>query len=522
MGHKHKLFISLVSGLLITSNAGAASKLNDIEVFNRCYLKLLKMVVPRTASLGKSLSDAIYAKKISGPAACGVLLEQSEFNDNGKVRAAKSSAYPKLSEAENKKLISNLHNFHNTWFSKKAFIYAGDARDAATYMMKDSDEPSLYFTRALFGNAVPVSTAFTSTKTLRGKRETPDKAATSRFQARPMAVINESFFPSSGTFIVAFGPNASIGTLPIANEDLSMFGKLYGVEESRPVIVPTVLISGQGNVSATIRSQITMAIASKAKDVNLNEHLGGGILGSQAFIMKNTNLSMNQIAPGANNDKDDVVARRISSRVFEDLLCHQMPTLHEEDVRADVLSASPHGFRLSSSCMACHTSLDPMATTMRNFAPYRTGQNDALTASPENDALRAKGTVVTGITKLPVVEGSGHFALQKPVGALNYRDHTDKLIKIPVNNLNELGTALSNSDDFYRCIAKRYYNFFTGYDVNLAERNVPESSNTAEAKYHRAKVYSIAANLKKSQNMTSMIKEIFNSEAFVYRQYSPP
>ena len=519
MGRKHKLFISLVSGLLITSNAGAASKLNDIEVFNRCYLKLLKMVVPRTASLGKSLSDAIYAKKISGPAACGILLEQSEFNDNGTVRAAKSSAYPKLSDAENKKLISNLHNFHNTWFSKKAFVFTGDSRDASTYMLKDSDEPSLYFTRALFGNAVPVSTVFTATKTLRGKRETPDKAATSRFQSRPMGVTNEALFPSSATMLVSFGLNATIGSMPIANEDLVPFGKLFGVEESRPVIVPTVIISGQANVSATIRSQIAMAVTAKQKDVNLNEHLGGGLLGSQAFIMKNTNLTVGQIAPGPNNDKDDVVARRISSRVFEDLLCHQMPTLHEEDVRADVLSASPHGFRLSSSCMACHTSLDPMATTMRNFAPYRTGQNESAALS---EALRANGSPVYGITKLPVVEGSGHFALQKPAGALNYRDHTDKLIKIPVNNLNELGTQLSKSDDFYRCVAKRYYSFFTGYDVNLAERNVPESSNTAEAKYHRAKVYSIAANLKKSQNMTSMIKEIFNSEAFVYRQYSPP
>ncbi|AZZ36089.1 hypothetical protein CIK05_04545 [Bdellovibrio sp. qaytius] len=522
MSYKHSLFITLLSVILVNSSAGAASKLSEAEVFNRCYLKLFKSIVPRTASLGKSLADDVFAKKITASNACMVLLEQAEFMDNGKLRSAKNTIYPKLSEQEDRRLISNLHNFHNTWFSKKAFVYGADARDSSTYMMKDSDEASLYFTRALFGNAVPISTVFTSTKTLRGLREAPDKAATSRWKSKPMTIQNENDFGTANGFLLAYGQGASLTTMAINDEDLVPFGKLFGVEESKPLRVPIVLIPGQGNVSATIAASIRNAILEKSKDVDMFEHLGGGILGSQTFIMKNTNLSMAQIAPGANNDKDDVVSRRISSRVFEDLLCHQMPTLTEDDVRGDVIANSSHGFRLNSSCMACHTSLDPMANTMRNFAPYRTAANDIAGNTPEQLAMRAKGTPVLGITKLPVVEGSGHFALQKPMGSLNYRDHTNKLFKIPVNNLNELGNELSKSDDFYRCVAKRYYNFFTGYDVNLAERNVPEASNTKEAKFHRAKVYAIAANLKKSQNMTSMIKEIISSEAFVYRQYSPP
>ncbi len=523
MRYKHSLFISFVAiGLMTTQNSGAASKLNDVEIFNRCYLKLFKMVVPRTASLGKTLTDTIYSRKITGPAACMVLLEQSEFMDNGKLRAAKYTNYPKLSEQETKKLIANLHNFHNTWFSKKAFVFSTNGSDTSTYAIKDNDEPSLYFTRALFGSGVPISTAFTGTKTLRGLRETPDKSATKRWQSKPMNILNEANFGNAAGFVMASGPGATAASIVVKDEDLVPFGKLYGVEEAKPLIVPNVVISGQGNVSATIRTQIAQAIALKNKDVNLFEHLGGGILGSQVFIMKNTNLSVAQIAPGANNDKDDVVARRISSRVFEDLLCHQMPTLSEADVRGDVIANSPHGFRINSSCMACHTSLDPMAYTMRNFAPYRTSNNEMPPATPEGNAIRAKGTPVLGITRLPAVAGSGHFALQTPMGALNYRDHTNKLIKIPVKNLNELGAAIANSDDFYRCVAKRYYSYFTGYDVNLAERNVAEANNTKEAKFHRAKVYSIAANLKKSQNMASMIKEIVSSEAFVYRQYSPP
>lgn len=519
---KHTMFITLLSFAFLISNAAQAGKLSDVEVFNRCYFKLFKTVIPRTDGLGKTLLDSIYAKKINGPSACMVLIEQSEFMDNGTNRAAKYTTYPKLSEVENKKLIANFHNFHNTWFQKKAFVFSTDGKDASTYMIKDNDEASLYFTRALFGKSVPLSTVFTANRTLRGLRETPDKAATSRWKSRPMAVQNESLFGPENGFVMTYGPNATVDSMVVKDEDLIGFGKLYGVEEAKPLMVPAVVISGQGNVSATIRTQITQAIAAKSKDVNLFEHLGGGVLGSQTFIMKNTNLSLAQIPPGANNDKDDVVARRISSRVFEDLLCHQMPTLTEADVVNDVIANSPHGFRLNTSCMQCHTSLDPMAYTMRNFAPYRTAVNDTNGNTADDIALRSKGTPVLGITRLPASEGSGHFALQKPEGALNYRDHTNKLFKIPVSNMAELGEKLAASDDFYRCVAKRYYNFFTGYDVNLAERNVPEASNTKEAKFHRAKVYSIAANLKKNQNMNMMIKEIFNSEAFVYRQYSPP
>lgn len=518
---KQTMFISLLA-IVVTfaQSTQAASKLTDVEIFNRCYFKLFKMVVPRTASLGKSLTDAIYAKKLSGPAACAVLLDQSEFLDNGKKRAAKYTTYPALTEQENKKLIANFHNFHNTWFQKKAFLFSSLGIDISTYAIKDNDEASLYFTRALFGSSVPVSTVFTATKTLRGLREAPDKAATSRWKSKPMNVVNEADFGNANGFVMSFGPTASLSSIMVKDEDLVPFGKLYGVEEAKPLIVPTVIINGQANVSATIRSQISMAVSAKSKDVNLFEHLGGGILGSQTFYMKNTNLTIGQIAPGANNDKDDVVARRVSSRVFEDLLCHQMPTLTEADVVNDVIPNSPHGFRINASCMACHTSLDPMAYSLRNYAPYRTAVNhDNTNLTPEQ---RAKGTPVLGITRLPAVVGSGHFALQKPMGALNYRDHTNKLFKIPVEGSSQLGLELSKSDDFYRCVAKRYYNFFTGYDVNLAERNVPEASNTKEAKFHRAKVYALAASLKKSQNMNQMIKEIFSTEAFVYRQYSPP
>lgn len=510
-------------------------RISDSEIFNKCYLKMFKAVVPRTPGIANTLSNEILAKSISGPEACMILLNQSEFMDNGVLKPAKSSIYAKLSAAENQSLISTFHNFHNTWFSKKSLDFLGGAEDAATYVVKDKDEPSLYLTRALFGNNIELSTFFTANTTLKGVRAAIGGTgvnSTTRWQSKPFSgtgLLNESYYSatSPGAFVLSYGTdNNSLSSMVLNDTTLVPFGKIIGVETAPNIIIPTVSISGPTiNIisgDSTLRADMNAAIAAKRTNVSLFEHMGGGVLGSQTYIMTNTNLVLGQVAPGIENDPDKLIARRISSRVFADLLCQQLPTLTEADVINDVMPTSPHGFRLSASCMACHTSLDPMAYTFRNFASYRTSTNANVAAGVSHDATRAKGTPVAGFTKLAVKAGTKLFTLKQPDGALNYRDHNNILIKKPVNNIEELGLELSKSDDFYRCVTKRYYEFFTGYNVNLAERNVNESSNTNTAKFHRQKVHDIAARLKLSQNLNSMIEEIINSEGFVFRQYQVP
>lgn len=394
-------------------------------------------------------------------------------------------------------------------------------------VVRDNDEPSLYFTRALFGDSVPLSSVFTSSKGLRGLRVTSDKMLTNRWQSKPYSVINQTLYGNAG-FLLSYGPLTSLASMPIADQSLVGFGKLVGVEEPSSVVVPSVILPelkfGTSVFASTAQyvtaiNQTNAALAERKNNVDLFQHFGGGILGSQVFIHKNTNLSSQQISPGSDNLKDAVIARRISFRVFQDLLCHQMPTLTEEDVRGDVVENSPHSFRTNSSCMACHTSMDPFAYNYRNVIPYKTSTNYDVPDNAAGNELRKKGTPLIGFTNLPEVLGSEVFSLQKPSGSLNYRDHANNLIKRPVANLSELGLELSNSDDFYRCTVKKYYSYLTGFDVGLAPRNVAEINNTKAAQFHRSKVYGIAANLKKHQSMKQMIKEIMQSEAFVYRNY---
>jgi hypothetical protein len=297
------------------------------------------------------------------------------------------------------------------------------------------------------------------------------------------------------------------------DEFLVPFGKLVGVEEiNQSIVVPDVTTNANGKQPLPAQTlELGNAIAVAKSNVQINKHFGGGLLGSQVFILKNSNLTPTDVAGGPTNDPESVVARRISKRIFEDLLCQQMPTLSEEDVMGEVLPNSPHGFRQSTSCMSCHSSMDPMANAYRNFIEYR-----------KIAVANTNSISYIGLNQLSINPSSSVFALQTPTATLKYRDHKNILVNKPVTGLVGLGLELSQSDDFYRCIVKKYYEFFTGYNINLAPRNIPEAANTKQIQFHRNKIYSLAEQLKSHQSLMQMIDGILKSEAFIYREYKAP
>lgn len=517
-------FLFLFSFFITTPAFTDNVKLADLEIYNRCYMKMFKSIVPRTAGLALTLQQKVAAKTLSGPNACYALLTQSEFNDNGVVRGPASTSLAKLSAAENKRLISTFHNFHNSWFSQRAMTFVSN--DQTNFLLKDADEPSLYLTRALFGKAVPLSSFFTASESLQGIRENPDPA-TNHWQSKPFRALNEADYMAQypDQLVISYGlanTIAALHSMPVQDSKLISYGPLVGVKSAEPLILPEVLMTTARSGNSVTDADLSAAIGAKRKNLNILEHLGGGVLGSQIFILKNTNLTLNQVA-GSNNEPDQVIARRLASRVFEDLLCHQMPTLLPTDsiVKNRVDTNSQFGFRQSTSCMTCHSSLDPMAYTFRGYASYRTSPNAnvSVNAVPSKEVIQGYGSPLIGIAKLPPNTNSTLFTLKNPTGELNYRDHEGILVTQPVTSNIDLGQKLAQSNDFYRCVAKRYYEFFTGFRVNLTKANIIPESDTATAKYHRAQVYSLGAKLKSTQNLNLLIKDILASNAFIYRNY---
>src|SRR5690606_27285125 len=72
-----------------------------------------------------------------------------------------------------------------------------------------------------------------------------------------------------------------------------------------------------------------------------------------------------------------------------------------------------------------------------------------------------------------------------PTGRLFYRGYDGSLIKEDIENIEHLGEAIIEKNDFYACAAKRHFKFLTGIDVNLDDSgdiNFPSLSKS-EKKY---------------------------------------
>lgn len=507
------VLLACVSNTMIANFSWAdATKLSDVEVFNRCYLKMVRGPIPRTEMpglVGKTYLDKVRGKTMTGPEACMALLNDTILNANGIAKGLDGQFSSEVAA-----ILKNFHNFHNSWFSAKAFTSLGTF-DRTTLIMHDNDEASLYFTRALFAPNTALNSALTANTTLRSIRKVlSGDPLISRWQAKTIGARHETSHPSQMLISYSTGDVANpVGSVSVSDNQLIPSGQLIGVEEQAPIVVPDVIFTPGG--PTVLRTHI----ASQTKNLNIFEHLGGGVLGTPMFIMKNSNLGQNSISGGTGavtaDSKDTIISRRLSARIFADLLCQQLPTLAESDVPDSELNMkSSNGFKQNKSCLQCHTSVDPLAYGFRNLGIYITGPG-----FNSGDPLSAKGSPIFGVFRFSELAGSNIFAVQKPTGTLRYRDHKNVFVEKQFSSLSELGAALATSDDFYRCVTKRYYQFFTGIDVNLTVRNIPEGKDTALAKYHRDQVDAMATKLKESQNLRLLIKDIVSSDTFRSRHF---
>jgi hypothetical protein len=190
------------------------------------------------------------------------------------------------------------------------------------------------------------------------------------------------------------------------------------------------------------------------------------------------------------------------------VLCHQLPTLTDDDVKTDVKPASPHTFQKSSSCMRCHSSIDGMAYGYRNLFIY--------TSSGNPDVERqAVGLNFSGFAALVPSASASTFAVLPPEGRLHFRElvsgaHRD----VKFTSLAQLGTLLAGYEDIYTCAAKRYYKFFTGVDVDLTAKATDKVD-----KMHQDQVLALGKTLKSGQSVRTMLRALFASRTYKSSNY---
>lgn len=517
-----RLLFILILGLCEAAWAQTDSawvSLSESEIYERCYERLVRDSVP----YDDAIAAQVKAGSLKGATACLRLFDRAQLQPAGE-----SIVLPNRSDRVGIAILKTFNDFHRSLFQNKVFLTANTRTPAA--LIYDQEEPALYFTRALLGKDVRFDSVVNSETGIAGVRERSMTPELSNFQAQRIFSWPRTF-PAYSDFVIGYeiGPSIrDVSPMHVLDSDLTLTGALVGVKSRESIVVPasahplrgaftkgsspedmqriplsTCKLGGVVDPTCLIYKEKLQA---DSANINLARHFGGGILGSFGFIGNNSNL-VADVVPFYELQTH----RRLGSRIYEDLMCMQMPVLNASDVPAgEVKVKSPYPFRRSSSCMSCHHAIDKTASIYRN--KFMT-----VTATP-NVNVQSVGIGLPYIVDLGAAPSTGHYNLQGEVGSLIFRQRLGsarpRVVRADVNSIKELGKAIAAQREFYDCAAKRYYQFFTGINVNLT---APETDPVS--KRHQDFVLSLGAKLKTEQNLRTLVQRILASPQYKTRNF---
>ncbi|QDK47263.1 hypothetical protein DOM22_19875 [Bdellovibrio sp. ZAP7] len=480
--------------LALALSAGPyAHALSDKAIYARCYSQLTGTTVPFSDSLYKE----VVAGKQSGVAACKSLLQLADMDASGNL---------KNTDVRATLIVNNFYQFHRTWFptANKEQITGYRAEfESNTDKFIDMSEPALFLTRNLF-TGDDYRNVLSGTTRLEGKRvnDPAIKTGSLSFLNADGSIVSPGMQMVPLMFMTGKGPIRSI------NESASSF------------VLQNYAIPNLGR-TAVANGAAMSAGAETSVDFYANQ--GGGILGSRAFFLLNSGQPQGQIFDGALK-----LPRKWSKTAMESMLCLTLPSLREADVLQYVDSASVAPFRQSSSCIRCHASMDQASYTTRNLVVSLTVDDIRGNGVPLNTK-----SIMIGKFKPSIASVAGwssktvsDFQKQQPTGVLMFRSNADgQLIKQSVSGIEGLGQAMANTNDFYQCAAKRYFEYFTGINVSLYDRSDPANAvlnkaiTTREAADRRF-IEDLGQQLRSNQSLQKLIENIISSPYYRSANFS--
>lgn len=505
------LCLLMLASLLFFTMPGQAQQvigqnMSNIEIYSRCYSRLVNEPLPAN----DPMRTQILNNTITPVNACLALFDQAMWEKSSSALTSPEAKPIAL------KIIRTLHNFHRTWFQSRN--YQGER--TAT-VIADAEEAPLYITRAALQKDLKYSSVFTTRSGLMGLRYRPNRDTVTEFQAQTI-VQHDSAMPYANSVDMPIAyrdltvplnapPLDRWTSLVVPSSQLVQVGALYGVTEPSPIILPYVQRASVVNADSQAQvTELRTALMNGQNNLNIRAHFGGGVLGSFAFILANSNLPMTTTPY-----HDEINHRRLAARIYQDLLCHSNPPLLTTDVPDSVIT-NRKAFTASKTCMQCHYSYDPLVDGYRHIY-------FSETATPPRTDLNISGHSPNFVRSIASVSGSQVYNLQPPSGVWRYRPHlspsTTAVVNLPFNSLEEAGVSISQQNDPYVCAAQRYYQFLTGIQVPLDL--LPAAATNAKAQLtveHQQKVMAYAQTLK-TESVRELFKQIISSEAFRTRNY---
>jgi hypothetical protein len=464
------IYLSLVGLLVASVNANdalAQQVLTQEQKFKRCFAQLTQSKLPESSAI---LLD-VRAGKLTAADACMQLLNATSFKDT-------DNRLNEAAHSHTKAIVATLHKLHTGFFGDTDFPNFTSSRQfQGMGDIYDAEAPALYMTYAMFKPGMPLSSVLNARNMMRAIRtdENPLLGAASNADRTLSGFGSELPYAAKGELL---------GLYPVMSE-----------WETPYVFRPT-------SSTTDIRGNIKIA-----------KHYGGGILGDPAFLSMATAQTTTSRANGAER-----MPRKFAKAVYSDLLCRPLPVIRREDAVSFVSPSSVIEFRTSSGCVRCHASMDRMAAAIRGFKYHNVGNGTS--------DIRGGNFVELEAATLPAEAGwpasiDGQYFRRPANAVLYFRNYRGELVNRQVRGLDELGTAIAEQDDFYACMAKRYYSYFTGINVELADPLDPENPLVLSERdrRHLDRVIGLGQQLKQNQSLKGLIKLIIESEDYGKSDY---
>ncbi len=429
--------------------------LSDSALLSRCFKDLTGQVILPTHQVAVDVRNGTR----DPITVCMNLLKSSQFSGD---------RLPQSNNFIQKSILKRFSNIHNEWFINRTT----DSLDSVTRLgMGDVAEMnlgSLFVTRSLFKSDLPYKSVLNQNYILEGIRTggEPTVGTVSRRSKSEYLLTPTVVWPGL-TF--------------------AQIGDLVGIKPARALTIPTQSL---GNISFL-------------------KTVGGGVLGSETYLSQNVVESF-----GYNSDGGVIMQRKLSKAVMKDFLCKELPAIRYSDASPYVRPNSSVPFRRAKTCTQCHATMDRMAGVFRN---HRARVSGAVPGKPRVYMLDMFSPT-RGSMDWPDEPVENYYQYE-PTGYLYFRSYNGELVHEAVKGFNELGSAVTETKDFYACAAKRYYKTFTGIHVNLDDIFDPANpiELNANQEFHRKFVIKLGEELSNHQDLFKTIQSIFESKTYKHK-----
>lgn len=438
--------------------------LSEYRILHRCYSMLTgKYLAPDSPYIHLLKTKQKHAIDI-----CNDLITMVHLDDQG---------YAKSRNQQNDLatiILQRFHLLHQSWFSRVGFTLAD--MEYPTSSVIDLQVGGNYWTWLLFSEGKKAKDIFSINSTPKALR-TP--SAKEQWLVEYHPVSKKITSRSSRPWTIQSGKNSALTWQP----EFVPTGKLQGISLSE--------------LRSPAENRKHFQVPTKS--------FGGGILGTQSYLMSNTNLY-----PFVRSDGAMVSNRRFSESIIRDFFCRQLPVLKEEDVIAHVTPNPSMPLQSTPVCMKCHYTMEPLASGIRNLVTSYTG-TDYKNSFNSRVFHQIQPTLAE---KMPLMleKGDVNFANHKPEGQLNFRNVDGEFVQFDFSSLDELGNFIGQTKDFHYCVAKRYVQYFTGYDFSVTTKR----SDSPQAEEFIA----IADKFFAHGRQKDLIRDIFSSSLFT-QEISP-